>query len=740
MDNPKVLIVTQHFPPVLNGPSVVLSRLVKHWPKDSVSVFTRDYYGLSEEIDTDFVLDVSTTRFPWCRNHTRIDRVKEFINIRRSVKAICNEAVRRKSDVIIGVTDDGPFFISSYLAAKRLNIPLVIYMLDLYEEGRRSRLQKFFAKRYERRIFAYASTLLVMSERMQEHYKKKYGIDSIIVPHPIEGCNIVNKVYEIPQPDLLKRPMEIVFTGHLTAAQYESVMDLVKIVGENPKEFVLKLCVPELTSSERNLPPNVAMQSLSRQKVIEVQRNADVLFLSYSFNNPYPDIIRTASPGKLPEYLAAGRPIIYYGPEYSYMKWYFDRTKAALCITRPNGNDLLSALRRFKNDPCLRSYFSKNAIEASRTHESTIVADRVRRIIRNVSDAETQFDKNPPLYWLMNETSVPITGGELRYVKHLEYLRKSGWDVKSLMNNSKSRSTRVKHLWQSIKLSIKLILQPSGIVIEDASTRDRYIISNILLKAKHKFIAFSLEPFLIAEDKTLSKNLFNIYFRSLDKVIVASCYMKDWVKKMGAREEDICIVPDAPRIRGTGFHEKTLNNPVRILCVAHIRKNKRQDILIQALSLLERNKFELRFAGAIKDEQFFNDLKKTVKQLHLENEVKWLGFLGEDGIKIEYENADLFVLPTHYEGFGQAVLEAMSFGLPIITAKVGALEELIEDGKHGILINADNSCVLATAIDRLVEDENLRIYISKNTAERAANYASWNQVNAQLSEILSTLK
>jgi glycosyltransferase involved in cell wall biosynthesis len=391
--NPKVLIVTRHFPPILNGPSIVLSKLVSHWPKVFFSIFTRDYHKSYESIDYDYELDIPTVRFRWNNSETRINRINDFAKIRRLVKGICVEAILRKSQIILGITDDGPFFISAYLAAKKLDIPLVIYMLDLYEEGRRSRIQKFFAKRYEPRIFAYASAVLVMSERMQDHYQQKYGVGSTVVPHPIDTGTIINTVSVIKQKEIKNRPLQVVFTGHITAAQYGSIMDLVRIVGDNPSEFSLKLCVPMKEALKGILPSNVEMISLGRKDVLKAQRDADILFLPYSFDNPYPDIIRTASPSKLPEYLAAGRPILYYGPEYSYVKWYFDKTKAALCVTRPERNDLLKALRYLRDGDGIRNEIARNAVEAAKVHKSETVANSVWQTFIKVFDANGQFGR-----------------------------------------------------------------------------------------------------------------------------------------------------------------------------------------------------------------------------------------------------------------------------------------------------------------------------------------------------------
>lgn len=738
MNNPNILLVTRHFPPILNGPSIVLSRLVKHWTQNSISVFTRDFHESVESTDSDFIIDIPITRFPWGNNVTRIDRIKELFNIRKLVKSICNAAIRRKSNIILGVTDDGPFFISAYLAAKRLKIPLVIYMLDLYGEGRRSRIQKFFAKRYEQRIFDYTSAVLVMSERMQEHYQQKYGIESTVIPHPIDAEEIVDAVSATKQEEIRDRPLQIVFTGHITAAQYGSVEDLIKVVGENPAEFFLKLCVPAKggLGFKYSLPPNVEHVSLDREEVRKAQRDADVLFLPYAFNNPYPDIIRTASPSKLPEYLAAGCPILYYGPEYSYVKWYFDKTKAALCVTRPEKSELLKALRCLKEDTDLRNMISENAIEAARIHQSKVVANSVWQIFKKVFDAEVQSERKPPIYWLRTEPLKPITGGELRYYEHINYLRGSGWKIKFFPTVG---YRRIGQIIQGILLGLKLIAKPTGIVVEDVSLRDTYYFLNYFIKFKHRIITFALEAFPYSEEKLISRFLFKRYFHNVHSVIVASKFMKDWVVKMGAHCDRVHIIPDAGRVKGAVFFRKQIKNPVRILCVAHIRSNKGQDVLLKALAMLPRGKFQVRLAGAVKDPLYKAKVVRLINEYCLEEEVVWLGMLGKEALIKEYEKADIFVLPSYREGFGQVILEAMSFGLPMITSRVGAIPELIDHMKNGILVDAGNSGQIMEKIKLLCADKNLTDKISKEAFSTAVRYPDWDEINSRVEDVIQRL-
>ena len=72
-----------------------------------------------------------------------------------------------------------------------------------------------------------------------------------------------------------------------------------------------------------------------------------------------------------------------------------------------------------------------------------------------------------------------------------------------------------------------------------------------------------------------------------------------------------------------------------------------------------------------------------------------------DGI---YPMADVFVMPSRAEGFGFTNIEAMSFGLPVISSRVGAIPEVIDDGVTGVLVHPGDVRELLSAMERLVAD------------------------------------
>jgi glycosyltransferase involved in cell wall biosynthesis len=72
-----------------------------------------------------------------------------------------------------------------------------------------------------------------------------------------------------------------------------------------------------------------------------------------------------------------------------------------------------------------------------------------------------------------------------------------------------------------------------------------------------------------------------------------------------------------------------------------------------------------------------------------------------------YPRADAFVMPTRAEGFGFTNVEAMSFGLPVISSNVGPIPEVVDNGNSGLLVPPGNVDALATAMARLIDDRAL---------------------------------
>ncbi len=98
-------------------------------------------------------------------------------------------------------------------------------------------------------------------------------------------------------------------------------------------------------------------------------------------------------------------------------------------------------------------------------------------------------------------------------------------------------------------------------------------------------------------------------------------------------------------------------------------------------------------------------------------------FLGQrDDVDALYAAMDLFVLPSHREGYPRAAMEAAAMGLPIVATDVRGCREVVDAGVNGLLVEARNPLALAGALRQLVDDPALRRAMGRASRTRALDH------------------
>ena len=166
------------------------------------------------------------------------------------------------------------------------------------------------------------------------------------------------------------------------------------------------------------------------------------------------------------------------------------------------------------------------------------------------------------------------------------------------------------------------------------------------------------------------------------------------------------------------------NKQHKIIFVGRLNKNhKRPHLLIKAFVEVA-DKYPdwiLELWGAKDRANYYNEMKKIIKDAHLEKRVLFKGFT--DNVPQVLREADIFAFPSAYEGFGMALAEGMSVGLPAIGYKsCPAVNELIKNGETGILCE-DGVEPFVKALDKLMGDKNLRVEMGKAAKADMAQFA-----------------
>src|SRR6201993_1641841 len=100
------------------------------------------------------------------------------------------------------------------------------------------------------------------------------------------------------------------------------------------------------------------------------------------------------------------------------------------------------------------------------------------------------------------------------------------------------------------------------------------------------------------------------------------------------------------------------------------------------------------------------DLRRTVVRSGVQNDVRFLGFIPIEVLRIFYDSAKIFVFPSLYEGFGLPPLEAMAHGTPVVTSNATSLPEVV--GNAAVLVNPENVFEIMRALHRVLMDQSLR--------------------------------
>jgi glycosyltransferase involved in cell wall biosynthesis len=116
------------------------------------------------------------------------------------------------------------------------------------------------------------------------------------------------------------------------------------------------------------------------------------------------------------------------------------------------------------------------------------------------------------------------------------------------------------------------------------------------------------------------------------------------------------------------------------------------------------------------------DLRRTVVRSGVHNDVRFLGFVPIEVLRIFYDMAKIFVFPSLYEGFGLPPLEAMAHGTPVVASNVSSLPEVV--GNAAVLVNPENVFEIMRALHRVLLDQPLRERMKERSYQQAARF-SW---------------
>ena len=235
-------------------------------------------------------------------------------------------------------------------------------------------------------------------------------------------------------------------------------------------------------------------------------------------------------------------------------------------------------------------------------------------------------------------------------------------------------------------------------------------------------------------------NMLKFSYKFVDRFFVVSNAMKPLMRNMGVPTKKISVVHNPIEIKKKvkSNLKKTLNiNGKRIiLSGSRLAKEKGIQYVIEAMNYIDNAVFLI--VGRKKG--YYSELKKITHKLNLSKKVKFIGFVNEKKMGKLYSISDVAILTgSFYEPLSRFLLEAASYGLPLIALDVGGNSEIIKHKKNGLLIKSTKPRVIANAITSVLNNKFFYKKMSDESIKKVKKEFNLTKIGGILSEEYSKI-
>ena len=217
----------------------------------------------------------------------------------------------------------------------------------------------------------------------------------------------------------------------------------------------------------------------------------------------------------------------------------------------------------------------------------------------------------------------------------------------------------------------------------------------------------------------------DVHFRRkvshFDRVVCISEFVKSELIRHGYDETKMTVIPNGVEIPDLVMEEKDY-----ILSLGRMVRTKGLRDLMRAMPEVRGS---LMVAGAGPERK---ELERLSNKLGLMDKVQFLGKVSEDRKSELFAACKFFVMPSTQESYGIAAAEAMSFGKTLVCTNVGGLPEVVQD--CGLMVPPNSPKELATAMNKMLDDPQLRFLLGRKAKEGAKLY-SWDRLAKQTEDV-----
>lgn len=221
-------------------------------------------------------------------------------------------------------------------------------------------------------------------------------------------------------------------------------------------------------------------------------------------------------------------------------------------------------------------------------------------------------------------------------------------------------------------------------------------------------------------------------------VVVTSDATAEMVHRMGVPRDRLAVVE--PGTDAAALAVGSGGPDVHMLSVATLTPRKGHAILFEALAALPDGGWQLDCVGSRdRDPATTARLEAQLTARQLTSRVRLRGEMTAAELDRAYHRADVFVLPTLYEGYGMAVAEAVAHGLPVVSTRTGAIPSLVPTDA-GILVEPGDVEDLRAALAAVVGDRQERVRLTAGARRARERATSWREASQAMARALERVE
>jgi glycosyltransferase involved in cell wall biosynthesis len=317
------------------------------------------------------------------------------------------------------------------------------------------------------------------------------------------------------------------------------------------------------------------------------------------------------------------------------------------------------------------------------------------------------------------------------------YLKKAQKIDFEIPSNWKLKTIKFPYLWTQFGLSLEMLLHPLDVLFIPAH------VVPIFHAKKTIVVVHGLEFEFIPKAYSFWARMYMRWSiksscRWAKKIIaVSENTKKDLVRLYKVPEGKIEVIYEGIEpIRNYELNSnlRTMLNTKCLLFIGRLEERKNITGIIKAFDILkEKYKIPHKLILAGKPGYGYENIKEKIENSEYKNNIILAGYVGEEEKQELLKNAEVFLFPTFYEGFGLPILEAEALGVPVVASNNSSIPEVL--GNSAILVNPKKPEEIAEAVWKILSDENLRDNLIRKGLENVKRF-DWEKCAEKIVKIL----